>query len=87
MSFIRPVYKNRPKRIPTLNSVIFSPTYVVFSAECSENMSLLEIGSVKPVIVHKSHFLCFLSTFIKVVTGDLHIIRESIDVIRGAFKF
>ncbi len=50
------MYGNRhfiegPKRIPTVNSVIFSPTYVVSNIECSENMRLMEIGAVKPAIV------------------------------------
>ena len=54
---------------------------MVFNIERSENMRLLEIGAVKPVNVEKSHFLHFLSTFIKVVTADLHNIHESIDVI------
>ena len=80
------MYENRhfiegPKRITTVNSVIFSPTYMVFNIECSENMRFMEIGAVKSVIVEESHFLHFLSTFIKVVTADLHNIRESIDVI------
>jgi len=34
-------FSQRPRRIPTLNSVIFFGT---------ENVSLMEIGAVKPVI-------------------------------------
>jgi hypothetical protein len=84
-------YKNPCTKIDTLGKDVrdfllliptfFSLTYVVFDTECSENLNLMEIGVVKLVIVQKARFLHFLSTFIKVVTGDLHNIRETLDVV------